>query len=61
MEIMTEDIQMKNHLEDAVKEINPKDERKFSEYELRLIIQDELSCKDDEIKKLNELLHSQSD
>ena len=61
MEIHTEDIEMKNHLEDAVKEINPDEERKFSEYELRLIIQDEMSCADEEIRRLSKMLNKEID
>lgn len=44
MEIHTEDKEMKNHLEKAFPYIDKGSERNWSEYELRLLIQDETSC-----------------
>lgn len=60
MEIHTKDKDMKQILKDGKKHINPKQARLWSEYELRLLIQDEISCKDEEERRLIKLLNSQS-
>lgn len=55
MEIHTKDKDFREHLEDSVKAIDKKDARKWSEYELRLVVQDEMSALRDEMAKLGEI------
>lgn len=52
MEIHTKDKDMRKILRDGKKEIDKAMDRTWSEYELRLLIQDEMSCKDNEIERL---------
>lgn len=44
MDILTKDKDMKKHLKKAIKDIKKSEERHFSEYEIRLLIHDEISC-----------------
>ncbi len=59
MEIHTKDKEFRKFLKQGLKEVDKSQERNWSEYELRLLIQDELNCilkmdrytKDKEVKK----------
>lgn len=46
MEIQTKNKELKKHLKKSLLIVDKKQERKWSEYELRLLIQDELDCCD---------------